>query len=219
MNFLNLQNRVFTALEENSTTPVFWTATDVKESLNDGVTEMVDIAECFEVTVGIPSLADRLYYDLRTHLPRRMEPLAPRRIYSLANNEWLEWTSPREMDRHTYLMWETTRSAAQKCFMRGFNWLGVWGQSSSDGDIMRASLACTSPPMEADYDEPPFDREFHLGLVEYAVYDLKCQEQETRIAMKFWQRFIPHALALAQATSGRIARDRVFGLREARSTG
>jgi hypothetical protein len=73
-------------------------------------------------------------------------------------------------------------------------------------------------PMELiwDTDVPMFNREFHQGCVDYATYDLLCQDRRFEGAMTYWSRFVElrEALRGGKAAGGAVeggSRMRVVG--------
>ncbi len=176
-----MQSAVRTALNES--TAVFFSDADIQESLNDGYAEMCDATECYEREAMLPSLASRTYHDLSTILPDIF--LSPRRVFNVTTNQWLSPASPRQLD-DGFLQWELVPGEPQRMFMRGNWWLGTFPKPSADGLGYRLYYSSIAPEMVDDTDEPVFPREFHQGIVVYALSDLNSQQRETANALMYW---------------------------------
>lgn len=209
-------DRVLETLEEDITDPVYWSRDDAAYSINEGLITLADFTEYHEVVLTIPQLASRQYYDLRTHVQKGEQFLAPRRVHNLATNQWLPWTSTRVLDAQLYNQWEGTASACERVTARGLFWLGVYGTASGDTGVLRTTAITIPPLMEVDEDEPEFPRQFHLGLVEYALYDLEVQDGELDLALEHYGEYVRHALELQAYVQRRQSIDKVSGFREAR---
>src|SRR5687767_9898396 len=160
MNLGQMVDRVLETLEEETENPVYWSRADAEESLNEGLVCMADFSEYNETQLTIPQLAHRQYYDLRTHVQRGEQFLAPKRVRNLATGQWLPWSSTRVLDSHLG-QWEGTPSACERVTARGLFWLGVYGTASGDTGVLRASAVTIPTLLIADEDEPQFPRQFH----------------------------------------------------------
>jgi hypothetical protein len=204
MNFSQLKSEVRTRLNESTT--AFYTDTDIQDSLNEGLAEMADATEYYERHANIVLQADRVYYDLSTLLPDTF--LSPRRIWNATANWWLKPTAVRDLDNKLAL-WESTNGQPNEYVMRGNWWLGVFPKSATDQQGLRVVYTAIPSSMSDDSDEPGFPREFHYGLVEYALFDCFIQQRETQKAMAYWQSYKTYEAALAQWVDKRQSLDRV----------
>lgn len=209
-------DRVLETLDEELDDPIYWSRSDVETAINEGMVTLADYTEYHEVALTIPQLAFRQYYDLRAHVQRGEQFLAPRRVHNLANNRWLPWSDTRVLDHTLYNQWEGTPSACEKVVTRGLFWLGVYGTASGDSGTLRASAVTIPNLLIDDSDEPQFPRQFHLGPVEYALYDLEVQDGELDLALEHYEAFTTIAFDFQAHVERRQSIDKVFGLREAR---
>lgn len=216
MNLGQMVDRVLETLDEEVDDPTYWTRRDCEDSINEGLVSLADFTEYNEVTLTIPQLAFRQYYDLRSHVQQGEQFLAPRRVHNLATNRWLPWSSARVLDHTLHNQWEGTPSACDKVVARGLFWLGVYGTASGDTGVLRAPSVTIPNLLTVDEDEPQFPRQFHLGLVEYALYDLEVQDGELDLALDHYDAFTGIAFDFQAHVERRQSVDKVWGLREAR---
>lgn len=184
MTFLEMQTEVQRRLEE-SASGVFWTLAQQKTAINDGYEEMSDLCEWNETSQDV-SLTTSTYYDLSSVLT--LPVLRVTRVFNNQTNRWLHPTDVREMD-HTRRQWEDATGAAERWWIRGGWWLGLYPKASSATGTVKVFHTAIPTALSADGNTPGFAQEFHLGLVEYACYDLLCQDREPEKALKYWARF------------------------------
>lgn len=211
MKFSEMKTEVFRKLNESESSPAFWSEADVEEALNEGYAEMADATEFYERYCNIPMLSGRTYYNLKNILPDTF--LSPRRCWNTVTSRWLRPSDTREQDFHTYVQWELTFGQPQAYLMRGNWWLGVWPRPDADDRELRFYYSAIPPEMSDDDDEPDFPREFHPGVVDYALYDLTAQDKEPKKALALWASYLGHEKGLRQYANERIAYDRMSGLK------
>lgn len=206
MNFGEMKTEVFRIIAENSSAPVFWTAADVARAVNDGYEEISDASEWYERQATL-NLNGQTYLNLETAIAETF--VAPLRVYNPATTRWLEPDDVRSLDDE-YRRWEVTTGPPDRYFMRGLWFLGMFPKSSTG--TLQLWFSSIPPAMASDSDRPDFPQEIHWGLVDYAVYDLLCQEAETEKALRFWKSYLKHQRELVQYVQHRISVDRVRSL-------
>jgi hypothetical protein len=208
MTFLELQTELQRRLEETST-GVFWALAQQKEALNDAYFEMADATEFAETSESVDLTTDT-YYDLSSVLDN--VPLTVHGVFSPQLNHWLTPTTVRELDDR-WARWVDQAGEPQEFFIRGLWWLGTYPKLSSAAGTMTVHYTYVPAALSADGDTPGFPQEFHVGLLDYAMYDLLCQEREGKKALKFYDSYLGYQERLKQFVQGRAAHDRVTGLR------
>lgn len=207
-----MQTEVFRRLHESSSSPVFWTATDVKAALNDGLEEISDSTEWYERQTTMNLWSGRTYQSLLGILPETT--LAVRRIFNNQTNRWLIPEDVRDLDERTYVQWENNQGEPQRWLIRGLWWLGIWPKPNGDSGTLRLYASSIPAAMSADSDEPAFPKEYHQGLIEYALYDLLAQDGESKLALGRWQAYLVFEEGLRQYVEGRQKIDKVRVLRQ-----
>jgi hypothetical protein len=204
MNFAEMQAEVRIIL--NEATANFWSDADIQDSLNEGYEEISDATEWYERMTNIPLWSGRTYFDLRELLSDEL--IAPRRAVSVQTDKWLSPSSVRTQDGK-YRQWERNFGDPDVMFMRGLWWLGWHPKPSADGGFVRLYFSALPPEMSSDTDEPAMPEEYHLGLVEYAAYDLLAQDAEVKKALYHWQQYMGYESKLREYVQGRITQDKV----------
>lgn len=208
MNLAEMTARVLTIAAEEADS--YWSTTDVEDAVNEGLVELADISEFNETVFSIPLLADRIYYDLRAHIPASEQFLAPRRVHNIVTNEWLQWITTRWLDARFYRQWQQVRSAPYYTFMQGLHWMGIHGSSDGDSGQLRATATTIPPPLTYPSDSPRFPAQYHLAAIEYAAYDLYVQDNEIDLALIHWKEFSALAVAFSEDVYSRLQMDRAF---------
>jgi len=202
-----MQTEVFRRLDEDSSSPAFWTLAQIKTALNEGYEEITDACEWNETSGTITTAADTTYYDLSSELTNF---LAVRRIQNVTTSRWLTATHWRELDNSEVASWQAVDGEPQYWFLRGLDQLGLFPVGASSIKVYYTSLPTA---LSADGDTPTFPQEYHYSLVDYALYDLLAQEGETRKASRYWDRYLRGAAELKDhvQSRGRISRVAVLG--------
>jgi hypothetical protein len=205
MTFLEMQTEVFRRLEESSSSPVFWALAQVKEALNDAYFLLSDVTEWAETSES-ESFTTATYYDLSSVLTNTV--LSIKGIFNPDTNRWLRPTTTEELDQRSVL-WEEATGAPDEYVIRGLWWLGLYPKMASATGTMTIHYTYVPTALSANGDTPSFPEEFHPALVEYAVYDLLCQERETDKALKFYARYLDLQEKLKRYVQDRASYDRV----------
>jgi len=203
--FRRLNEARFGAAGAVTPTPIYWQEDDVEAALLDGYAELSDASEWYERSANLP-LGGQTYYNLDTALSDIF--LSPRRAFNSQTNRWMEWVDVRDLDYRTYRQWELISAEPQKILFRGLSWLGTFPKQMG-GTLLFFYTAM--PPALADGDAPIIPQEFHYGIVDYALYDLMCQEGETDKALKFWNSYLRYEEGLKRYVNNRVSVDRVGG--------
>lgn len=210
MTFLEMQTEVFRRLEEASGAPVFWTLAQIKESINKGYREISDSTEWYEVTDTIALTANQYVYDM-TSATEGLSPaaLTVKACWNDQTDRWMTPTDVRTLDNAGYYKWETATGEPDMWYIRGLWWLGFERAVAATAGTVTVYYSALPADLSADADTPAFPQEFHLALVEFAVYDCLCQDRENTKALYFYTRYIVKREALRKYVQQRDSKDRV----------
>jgi hypothetical protein len=159
---------------------------------------------------------DVTYYDLRDWAP--FEIIKVRAIWNEALQRWLIPSAVSDLEVR-YRRWEASAMAVDRFFLRGNFTLGIFGKPSISDEAYTAdmltvlSTAVPPPLLPSDY-VIPHPEEFCEGEILYALYDLKAQEGETKLALDFWKQYMVIADKMQAWARGTVNDAIVRGFRE-----
>jgi hypothetical protein len=180
---------VFRRIEEDSSSPVFWTDDDVQIAINRAYQEISDHTEWFETYRVLDLLNDRPWYDGRFVLHPNLLSIGA--AYHNTTNRWMLPATERELDTFDR-RWETSKEVPQRILTQGLWWFSYWPRVVADtttGPIKQYFTRLPDPLVE-DTDEPGFPDLYHYGLVDYAVSDLFAQDSEAQLAQDAWGAYL-----------------------------
>lgn len=175
---------------EEAEEPVHWTDDEIDAAINEGYEDICAFAEPYETNKLIaPDLEGdgTPYYNL---LDLQLDEgfLSLRRVDNCDTMRWLLPRTALELDEMYYPQWEAMEGEAQWLILRGHWMLGVVPIKQSG--TIDLKMAAIPVPLIAETDEPIFSEHFHVALVEYAEYELKCMDKNHVDAMGAWGRYV-----------------------------
>lgn len=207
-----MQTEVFRRVEENSSSPVFSTLAQVKESINKGYREIADATEYYELSDQLNLAASQYVYDLTTQATWNNIPLytilSVKACHNDQTNRWMRPCTVRDLDAQ-FWKWEAAVGQPDQFCIRGLWWLQFDRAVSATGGTVTVYFTALPTDLSANGDTPGFPQEFHLALVDFAVYDLLCQDRETRKSLFFYERYKAREEALRKYVGQRESIDRV----------
>ena len=208
MTLAQLRSEVRRRLDEVNAN--FWSDAYVDTAINDGYAELSDASEWNEKSATVTTYANQVWYDA-TKLTGD-EFLSPRACQNPTTKYWLQGSDPLYMDTQVHPRWENIQSQPEYILMRGLFTIGFAPKVNANSTL---TLYYTAMPaaLSAAADVPGFPQEFHYGIVEYALYDLLCQDAETDKALIHWKQYQEYEGALVARVNDRTARPRVTTLR------
>lgn len=209
MDFSTMQTEVFRRLEESSSSPVFWTLAQIKESINKGYREIADATEYYEVNDTVPLTTAVYAYDL-TDASYSFSPtiLTVKACYNNQTKRWMTSGTVRDWDAE-FWQWEHAVGEPVQFTIRGLWWLQFDRAVSSTAGTVTVYYTAIPTDLSANSDTPGFPQEFHLALVDYAIYDLLCQDREPKKALFYFERYKARQEALKRYVDQRTGIDRV----------
>lgn len=212
MQFSDMQTEVFRRFEESAASPKWASLAQIKTALNEGYEEISDETEWNESSFNVSLTASTMYYDLSdtaVYSAAATNPLITvRRVQNAQTGRWLFSGSVREFD-DSRRQWEKNTGEPGHFWIRGMWWLGLYPKPDATSGSVTVFASVQPTALSANSDTPGFPEEFHLGLVEYAIYDLLCQDGEFKKAARYYARFLEKQEGLRRFVLQRGAKDRV----------
>lgn len=210
MTFAELKTEVFIRLNENASSPVFWTEADVELALNEGYAEISDATEWQERFITVDILESRPYYDMRTLIPSEVVFLSVGPAFNETTNRWLTPSRVGDLDLYDR-RWERVIGEPERILVRGHWWVRYWPLKGSESGTIKQFYTALPEPLVASTDSPGFPEALHLGLVEYACADLWGQDAEAKLALAAWARYVDYEKTLQSYVDGRVSVPLVHG--------
>lgn len=209
MDFTALKAEVTRRLDESSSSPAYYTQAQIGESLNKGLREIGDATEFYETSDTIALTASTYAYEL-TDSQWSFSPtiLSVRACQNNQTNRWMRPVTVKEMDRQ-FLKWETQVGEPDQYMIRGLWWLEFDLAVSSTAGTVTVYYTALPADLSAGADTPGFPQEYHLALVDFALYDCLCQEGENIKALYYYRRYKEREEGLKKYVQQRLIHDRV----------
>lgn len=215
MTYAELQAEVFRRLEELQSDPEFWELSEIKQSLNEGWQELALHTEWYREEFMFALQDGITYYDLRDWSPD--EIIAVRAVWNETVQRWLTPSSTLNLEQN-YRRWETASMQADQFFLRGNFTLGIFGKptvGTTSSDFITVMATAVPPPLLPDDYVIPHPERFCECEILYALYDLKAQEGEVKIALGLWEKYLAEAERFKQWSVNAVNNAIQRGLREA----
>lgn len=205
MIFSDLQDRVEERLDEDGTSPVYYTTTQIKDALNRAQRLFAFLSLCIEKRDQTFSLsAGTTYYDVSATFSDFLLPLRIK-----AGTSRILPVRQEQLDLR-YGAWESTAGTPTHYFMRGFYFFGCYPRPAGAGTSLLFSYAAEPATLTNAGDTPEIPEEYHMSLIDYAVYRLRWQEggQELAKVIPLFGRFLDEVEKCAIYTRARAMAQR-----------
>lgn len=203
-----IKAEVVRRLRESSSSPVFWSSTDVENAVDEGYAEISDVTEWFETYTDILELpAYTPVFDIRQFTQYEFLVAGP--AYNYNTSRWLTPEVPRTFDLADRT-WENRIAEPEFLMMRGLFWLTYWPFTPR---LIKQYYKAIPARFTSDSQEPEFPEQFHYGLVEYALFDLWAQDVEADLAYASWREYQRYEKDLGSFVNGRAGTPKVDGMR------
>ena len=186
----------------NETSANFWADADVNAAINDGYAEMSDVSEWYKRSSTVTLTTNTTYYTPSTLTST--EFLSPVACQNATTKKWLEMVDERWLDENMYPRWESISSEPEYMLMRGLFKIGFTPKPTTSRQLTFYYSSIPSA-LSSGSDEPGFPQEYHFGIVEYALYDLHCQEGEIDKALDNWKAYLEYENGLVKYSDNPIA--------------
>lgn len=181
-----LRDRILTGLNESTSAPVFWSAAQINQTINEGLELISEEAEAVKRTAFVALRPGTTYYSTRGIAP---DMFMPWRLWLHTTNRRLTATSASELDRD-HETWETVSGVPEWWFPMGWDWFGVWPKATTGGGVLRVDYFSWPRALEDDSDEPELYLNDHEGLIFYGVYDGLLKRWDLERALGLWALFL-----------------------------
>lgn len=176
-----IRDSILNALNESTTTPVFWTTAQVNALIDEAAEILAEDTKAIRRTALVARQPGSIYYATRAIAS---DIMAITRIWLPDVKRRLTAVSIAELDQQNRT-WSTVTGDPLYWFPVSWDLFGVYPHPSTGGGILQIDYLAWPRPLQDDDDEPEFREADHDALCSYGVYDG---------LLKRWD--VPGALAL-----------------------
>ena len=196
-----LRTRILDGLNESSTSPQFWSPSEVNGVIQDAQEVLAESAHAVKRTGFLPLQPGTIYYPTAAIGP---DVIAPYRIWHPYLHRKLEPVTWAWLDeRHE--TWATVTGDPWVWFPVSWDTFGVWPASTTGGGMLRVDYLAWPRELLDDGDEPEYPDSVQDALVLYGIYDGFCKQWRPMDAVNAWSLLSQeHLGAMNRLGAGRI---------------
>lgn len=181
-----IRSRVLTALNDDSTDPVFWSLDEMNALLDEAQEVLAEEVEASTRTLFVPLRPGVALYTLGS-LGSQLQ--TPWRLWSRQRQHRLWSLSIPELDAH-YERWQTVQGDPEWWYPFSWDVFGVWPVPSAGGGILEVDCYVWPDPVPDDSAEPEAPDPDHDVLVQYMIADGQIKQWDVARALEI---FVPLA--------------------------
>ncbi len=192
-----IRDRVLDALNVSTTSPVFWSTTEMDRIINEAQEAFAEEALAIHRTVLTALRPGASYYTTRSIAADMM---APYRIWMQDRNRRLTAVSLDNLDRF-HEKWLEVSGTPEVWVPISWDWFAVYPHPSVGGGVMRVDYIAWPRDLSHDQDTSELYEADQDCLVLYAVYQGLLKRWDLATATEAYGRFIDR-LRLGRAHAG-----------------
>jgi len=169
VDFSQLQTRVKERLDEPST-PVYWTAAEIKEAINKAQRAFCLLTLAVERTASFNLTANTAFYLISEQIEDFLVPLR----VTASGARVLPFTI-HELNLSS-LVWRTTTGTPTRYAQLGFDLLAISPVPAGAGASLAITYAASPVTLTGNGDMPEIPEEHHPCLIDYAIWWLRAKE-------------------------------------------
>lgn len=186
MNRGDIRARACHGLNEDATSPVFWTAAELNAVIDEAAEVLAEEAGAIKRTYFLALQPGTAYYSLRALGPLVM---APYRLWLTVEGRRLDAVSVADLDaRHE--TWPTVTGAPWSWFPVSWDTFGLFPHPTQGGGLLRVDTLDWPRALLDDDDTPEFPEGDHDALTAYTVYDGAAKRWDATTMLQAWSLFL-----------------------------
>lgn len=183
-----LRDRILTALNESTTSPVFWTTAQLDAVIDEASEVLAEEAKAIRRTAYMARQSGWTYYHLRGAAP---DVMAIYRVWLPDLDKRLIATSMQELDAN-HRTWPTTTGEPEYWFPISWDCFGIYPHPAAGSGLLRIDYIAWPRALLDDNDEPEFREADQDALVLYGIYDALMKQWNAPRALEIFSRFMDH---------------------------
>jgi len=181
-----IRARILSALNEDPDDPVFWSASEINDVIDEGAEVICEEAGAVKRTHFLPMLPGATYYSLQAIGPNVM---APWRLWDHYNRRRLDVTSMAALDERMQV-WNTVTGDPWHWFPVSWDQFGLFPHPSAGGGLLRIDTLEWPAALQDDDDEPELIAGDVDALVAYGLADGSAKQWDPQTLVMAWSLFM-----------------------------
>lgn len=181
-----IRDRILAALNESTSSPVFWSTTQLDALIAEASEVLAEEAKAIRRTAFVARQAGATYYFTRGIAPDLM---AAYRVWLPDFDRRLTAVSIAELDGQ-HETWPTVTGDPEYWFPVSWDCFGIYPHPAAGGGLLRVDYLAWPRTLLDDDDEPEFREADQDSLVMYGIYDGLMKKWDTARAVELFGRFI-----------------------------
>jgi len=181
-----LRARILTMLNESPTAPVFWSASEINDLIDEGAEVICEEAGAVKRTHFLPLLPGATYYSLQSLGPRVM---APWRLWDHHRNHRLTTVSMADLDERLQV-WNTVTGDPWHWFPVSWDTFGIFPHPSAGGGVLRVDTLEWPRALQDDDDSPELMAGDDDALIYYGLADGSAKRWDPAMLVQAWSVFV-----------------------------
>lgn len=210
-----LRDRILLALNESTSSPVFFSTAQMDAVIEEGRELIAEEARTLRRTATISLLPGTTFYRLSGIAADLMTPY---RVWAVDRDTRLIPITMGELDRHQE-HWLTVTGDPEHWFTLSWDTLGLYPHPAAGGGVLHIDYLAWPTALIDDMDEPEMKDADQDSLILYGVYDGLMKQWQWPRAIELYARFMHawakgkfrHGLSEAQARTWQGAEQRPAG--------
>jgi hypothetical protein len=181
-----IRDRILNALNESTSSPVFWTTAQLDAVIGEASEVLAEEAKAIRRTAFVGRQAGAIYYSTRGLAP---DVMAITRIWLPDLNKRLTAVSIAELDGQNST-WPEATGDPEYWFPVSWDVFGIYPHPATSGGLLRVDYLAWPRTLLDDDDEPEFREADHDSLVMYGIYDGLLKMWNAPRALELYNRFL-----------------------------
>lgn len=181
-----LRDRIIQALNESTSSPVFWSNDQLNAVIDEASEVLAEEAKAIRRTAYVGRQAGTTYYFTRG---LAQDLMAAYRIWLPDLNRRLVSVSIGELDAQNF-EWPVVTGDPEYWFPVSWDCFGVYPKAAQSGGVLRVDYLAWPRSLMDDSDEPEFREADQDSIVMYGVYDGLMKKWDSARALQLFNRFL-----------------------------
>lgn len=185
MTRLELRQHILNGLNENTSTPIHFSSSQINDSISEGLEILAEEVDAVKRTAFTPFREGTTFYNIQAIAP---DIMAPYRLWVYDTNRRLQATTISELDEYSE-RWDTINGTPEAWFPVSWDMFGVFPFPAAAGGVLRVDYLAWPRELLDDDDEAELPEASQRAVVDYGIYDGLIKRYDIETAMEFINRF------------------------------